>query len=673
VLYTCSSAPCTVPDLTFSEMTFLNPRQDKPQDIVNSTDQKKRRRKDQTIETEAEISRYFASAKARDVDATTARKERARSLEASRPHEKYRKRSEAEKFAYLDRSSLPPVELPERPFLGFGSVGGSLVSPVRRSEFPVSSPRQSYPIQRDLSPTRSTSYFSWAETRSPSHRLSRHRENESVPPVLPKGTPTVGDLVANSNIGQGIASGTPLSCEDNIMDKRDTRKRKTSYGRREDITTIPDNRVSNGPQEQILDPPRSISDLEQRQAKNVGPELVEKSKTPQYQQTPAAHGSNDHNAHTNPPLPELNDLKSKRPEDLINATLKLLLEKYGASTASPCAAVGIANETPKSPDAATNDNDPLVPTCHVPTLAKGGDGEVTEKDSSQGGVHGMIAPPRPFSRRTVPSKTQSIDKPSRHDYPFEDATMVSRDTEGAPKGSQATQGPQGSLNPSQHRRTDTKSAWNGYDAIYERQSISEELQYNPHGNQIRDDPAFNGDMMNHSTTTSDYELKDRYGSGFDDIYDDCSPDNRHRSNSYDIQLEAESYQGQVHSEGTRSQQLDEPYCYARPLEALEERFLDCGNGYLPKEEPPFGYNSPELGQTALSKDLFVKPQYATQDSSRSYLPIRGMLRDEPPRALYSRPHTQGSSHGSIQQNLVSFPDQIDNESLSGFWKPHRLY
>lgn len=673
MLYTCSFVPCTVPDLTFSEMTFLNPRQDRPEDIVRSTDQKKGR-KNKTADTEAEISRYFASAKAREVDATTAKMERARSLETSRQPESHRKRSKAEKFANLDRSSLPPIELPERPFLGFGSVGGSLISPVRRSEIPGSSIRQSDSIQRDLSPTRSTSYFSWAKTRSPSHRSSRPKENENGPPVVPKRSPIVGDLVADGDVSQQIVSGVSLPSEDNTMDKRDTRDRKTSHGRREGIVTVPDDPLSNDPQEQNLEPPLNTSDLLQRQAQNVEPALVERSKTPQHQQTAAEHGSNDHNARADPTLTKLNDPKSKRPEDLINATLKLLLEKYGANPAGPSAAAGVANESPKSRAATTNDSNSRVSTHHVPSPAKDEGGEAMDEDSNQGGGHGMTTSPGPFPRRTAPHETRSTGKPSRHENPSEDVIKVSPDTQGAAKGSQATQGPPGSLHPSQSHRTDAKSAWNGYDAIYERQFMSEEFQSTPYGNQVRDESAVDRDMMYHPTATSEYGFKDKYGSGFHEIYDDCSPGNPNRSNAYNTHFDAQSYQGQVHTDGMRGQQLDESYCYARPFGALDERFLNGENGYLLKEELPFvQYTSAERGRLESSMDWLGEPSCASQDSGRGHLPFQRKLRDEPPRALYSRPHTQSSSHSSVQHNLVSFPDQIDNTSLSGFWKPHRLY
>lgn len=675
MLRTCSSVPCAVPDLTFSEMTFLNPRKDKPEEPVISADQKKRRKKDKTADTEAEISRYFASAKARDSDPTIARKERARGLETSRAREKFCKRSEAEEFAYLGRSSLPPVELPERPFLGFGSVGGSLVSPVRKSDFPVSPPRRSHPTQRDLSPSRSTSYFSWSKTRSPSHRSSRPRENESVSPVPPKEPQIIADLITNNNISQKISPGVPLPCEDDVVDNRETRKRKTSHGCSEDITTIPGGGVSKDPQEQNLGPPPSDSHLEQRQAQIIGPQLVEKSKTPQHQQTAAAHGSNNKNAPTDPPLTELNDLKPKRPEDLVNATLKLLLEKFGASTAGHSAAVGIANETPKSPNAATNDNGPRVSPHHVLSLTKDGGGEAMEKGSSQGEGHGMDTSPRPFSRRTVPSEAQLTEKPSRQDYPSDDVTKVALHTQGAFQNSQAPRSPADSLHPSQYRRTDAKSAWNGYDAIYERQSMSEAFQSNRRGNQILCDPNFDGYIMNHPVTTSEYDLEDRHSSGFDDTYDDCGPRKPDRCNAYGMQIEAQSYQDQVERDGMRSQQLNEPYRYGRSVEALDERFLTGEDGYLPEEEPPFAeYALPERGQIASSMGLVTRTQCATQDGSRGYLPFqRKMLRDEPRQALYSRPHTQGSDHGSVQQNLMVPLDQTVDASLLGFWKPHRLY
>ncbi len=646
-----------MPDLTFSEMTFLNPRKDKLEGPVETTDMKKRRKRDKTADNEAEISRYFASTRARDANATTAQKGRAKSLEPAGPPEKYSKRSDAERYAYLDRSSVPPVELPERPFLGFGSAGGSLVSPVR-SELPVSSPRRAHPIQRGFSPGRSTSRFSWSKTRSPSLRLSRRRDTESVAPASQKST-----------------TGVQVIHKDNAVNERGAREHRDARGRREDVMKTPGDGASNDLPEHDPHPPPSGDDPKQQKAQNIWSELVEESKTQQPQETTVVNGTDDHKTHTDPPLTELNYLRTKMPEDLINATLKLLLEKYSASTTGLSTAVGNANERPISPNAATDENDPCVSARHVPGPADSGGSEGMGEASGQGQGHEMIASPRPSSRCTVPSKTQATDKPSRHNHVSDDVTKVPLHTQGASHDLEARQDSAGSLHPPGYHRTDAKSAWNGYDAIYERQFKSENFQSNPFGNQIRDGPALDVGMANHPKTTSEYGHEDRYGSGFDDVYNDYDTGNPYRSNSYDMQFGAHPYQDQVQQERMRIQHLDEPYDYVRSVEEMDGKFRNVQDEYLPQEGLRFTeYALSERSHIAPSTSSFTGFQRGMGNDCHGYLPFqRRVLRDESPRALYPRPHTQGSSHGSTQQNLTTLPDQTDEASLSGFWKPHRLY
>lgn len=171
--------PLVVPDLTFSEMTFLNPRRPKADTAVKQAPDKKRRKRDKMIDAEAEMSRYF----------TSKRPERKENV-----MDQGYKRSEASAVGSLGRgigdvdrsarvSSLPPVDLPDRPFLGFGSSGAMLTSPVRvavHRDLPSRRSTRSESRSSRRSSIGSSSYYSWS-TSAPSGKDDGHSGMDMMP------------------------------------------------------------------------------------------------------------------------------------------------------------------------------------------------------------------------------------------------------------------------------------------------------------------------------------------------------------------------------------------------------------------------------------------------------------------------------------------------------------
>lgn len=137
-------------------MTFLNHRREKPGDSARHadsrpSDSRKRRKAIKEADAEAVISRYFTAAKAPNGDAMNprVRQEHDEEVRMSRGHD----------------SPPPFVELPDRPFLGFGSCGAnSSISPVKPLE--VFEPRD-IGRRQIRSPTRSTSYPTWSQSGAP--------------------------------------------------------------------------------------------------------------------------------------------------------------------------------------------------------------------------------------------------------------------------------------------------------------------------------------------------------------------------------------------------------------------------------------------------------------------------------------------------------------------------
>ncbi|KAI4281832.1 MAG: hypothetical protein L6R38_003386 [Xanthoria sp. 2 TBL-2021] len=154
-----------LPDLTFSEVNFLNHGRGNQEDNVWSKTKSKRRKEAKAADAEAEFSRFFASSKDRSRAAI-------RTIEHG---SKVKGRRSVEVTEEQDQSSLPPVDLPEKPFLGFGSCGPGHDSPVMpsRSTIPNDYNRLS-PTHRSLS-NRSTTYFTWSRSSPSRHTVTDHK------------------------------------------------------------------------------------------------------------------------------------------------------------------------------------------------------------------------------------------------------------------------------------------------------------------------------------------------------------------------------------------------------------------------------------------------------------------------------------------------------------------
>ncbi|KAL8910236.1 MAG: hypothetical protein Q9171_004479 [Xanthocarpia ochracea] len=111
-----------LPDLSFSEVNFLSHRRRNQEEDVRSRARSKRRKEDKAADAEAEFSRFFTSSKDLSRAAVGITEHGAKVKD---------RRSAVGVTEEQDRSSLPPVDLPEKPFLGFGSCGPGQVSPVR--------------------------------------------------------------------------------------------------------------------------------------------------------------------------------------------------------------------------------------------------------------------------------------------------------------------------------------------------------------------------------------------------------------------------------------------------------------------------------------------------------------------------------------------------------------
>lgn len=220
--YPNSSIPtCTddcfseVPESAFSETAFLNSHRARPEDSSNPlhtkpSDKKKKRRTSKAADIEAEISRYFTSAKVAP-----------RSVPDPYPQERLCQQ-QAQRQPQVSLTPATFIDLPDKPFLGFGSSGAVSISPVRRVNYRALIDHESLFTR---SQSRSTSYFTWSlsgvrSQASPQRRdksfvplASSQCSNRRTPPVSSRGgrpyplkSPLVGRHLSGSH--RDAATGT---------------------------------------------------------------------------------------------------------------------------------------------------------------------------------------------------------------------------------------------------------------------------------------------------------------------------------------------------------------------------------------------------------------------------------------------------------------------------------
>ena len=160
-----------MPESAFSETAFLNSHRARPEDNSNPlhtkpSDKKKKRKSTKAADVEAEISRYFTSAK-------VPRK----SVPDPPPQERFCQQH-AQRRSQVSDSPATFIDLPDKPFLGFGSSGAVSVTPVRRVDCRAVIDHESLFTR---SRSRSTSYLTWSPSGVRSHASPQYRDKSVVP------------------------------------------------------------------------------------------------------------------------------------------------------------------------------------------------------------------------------------------------------------------------------------------------------------------------------------------------------------------------------------------------------------------------------------------------------------------------------------------------------------
>ena len=147
-----------MPDLSFSELTFLNASKAQPESHVVLENKKSKRK---AVDRDDELSRFFAPTGAPANKGRQGHTKENRRMQHDREHREELRHHEIQ--SSMKTSPAAAAGLPDRPFLGFGEPGPRPPSLLDTNETPCSI-ISSVPRTVDASTSHSTSYFTWSRS-----------------------------------------------------------------------------------------------------------------------------------------------------------------------------------------------------------------------------------------------------------------------------------------------------------------------------------------------------------------------------------------------------------------------------------------------------------------------------------------------------------------------------
>ncbi|KAI4257499.1 MAG: hypothetical protein L6R42_005619 [Xanthoria sp. 1 TBL-2021] len=650
-----------LPDLTFSEVNFLNHGRGNQEDNVRSKAKSKRRKEAKAADAEAEFSSFFASSK----DTSRA------AIRTIEHGSKVKGRKSVEVTEEQDQSSLPPVDLPEKPFLGFGSCGPGHVSPVMPSRSTIPNDyNRLLPTHWSLS-DRSTTYFTWSRSSPSRHTLSeRQRQSRQTlaenraearrrQSMEVKSRERSSSSQSNSPKGYEVRRTPPSRHERpcKAMKEHGSIDRHASVP--ESIHDLP-NKISAGADHTNVNSPGLLE-----QQEKIHEICARDDPLP-----PEARG-------TGTDLASL--LASQNRSELLGAVLDLLMGKTSAHNAN-------SRQSPKRSEiAGSKGEDYLAVPEVVPKSQMQYEAYIVH---SRGLPHAdsnlPLHPERPASARQIPDMQRARSSGSNKS---KKSTPTTNNHSRTPVAMSKTNKPPEPLHPSQHAqlldrpslvtgsRPNTSNAWTGYRNIYQEQF----------------------DMQTRTVSQ---------GKNYEDAPQDSSKRRAQADSQASHPLDEESHPGWVyrhHPHVLEEDPLHEPYFdHRNPLthethtpELTLPETLDAMDELYPQQQyEPYG-----LDQKA-HHDFVPEPgDHLPFEQSGDGLPGAYLNEDagvshesEPPAFLGAR----GSWNLGQEERFPSWdpcqrPNTLDRtfESanhgdkgdggieakvpLGGFWKPHRLY
>ncbi|KAL9577718.1 MAG: hypothetical protein Q9212_006188 [Teloschistes hypoglaucus] len=616
---------------------------------------KARQKKDKAADTEAEFSRFFAAVKNQGdrVGETTMH---GRRQHVDRPREQ---RSEE-----IERSSLPPVDLPEKPFLGFGSCGPRHDSPVL---FSVSEAGSHVTGPYRPPSGRSMRYFTWSRSGTAENtRVGNHTHhpqhsvaNDTEPPKIHE--QGAGDRACGSD----KRADPDFHHESYTSSNRSYDLRKPQPpGSAEDCTKVGPSTVlgheksnSISKDYQLEDQPRQQTKQEQDQPNHADPSTTSLGCTS---------------------LDLASMLATNKQPELLGAVLDALLSKI--TTQDLKARLGLKTSVPMDHEAVgdsgtaqqkyqtQNSNQINSPRASnlPPALRDCQEGITTKASSGPNGI--PHEPQQPAS--TVQQaddhdlrRTPSLQGPNpmHEGYSIEHMPQISHSetvTRGVPQ--------------IVHQRPESSSAWTGYRHLYEGQFDENAFDYHYHEGLMEHDLNGAGLVQNQITGQSDDPLR----SFVDDL--------ESGDTLIQHQMDGDDHGPQEFTEDTwqhPSHQNSQPYGGVNEVfDQSQDRLpnadqdphhaplLDAGNSrsLWPRgsiTEPGFDRASENIARPDTASFLGGKGFAAAMDRGQSHSSwkpeVRPMSRDD----------------GRFLPALSSMQDGhvVGEMPLMRFWKPHRLY
>lgn len=639
-----------MPDLTFSEINFLNHRRGNPEDTVRARTRSTRRKETKTDDAEAAFSRFFATSK-----------DTSRAASGMKGHgSSVKGRSSVGVTEEQDQSSLPPVELPEKPFLGFGSCGPGHVSPVMlsRATIPNDFGRLS-PRRRSLS-TRSTTYFTWSRS-SPSRR-------------------TVSDSPSHHTIN----AAEPRPCHIMEGKHRERRLSGTNPRRSSEVSRTPPIR-HDGPSKDIkehrqigcdIPVPKSIHDRAKQISAGLDRTKVDSQGRPEQQGKVHKSLARDNPQPQHPPstgtdLASL--LASQNRPELLGAVLDLLLGKTSAETAGGRGEnyLAVPEVVRKSPM-----------QCEVNVVHSG---EPPHADYNL-----ALSPERPASARQIPdmqrpqssgtNKSKSATPPTGcHSQNLEATSETNKPPEPPKPSGPLLPSPPDQLSDRPSRvtrsRPNTSTAWTGYWNIFQGQldmqtrTLSQGENYKD-VHQGRSKRRTQAEIQ--ARQTLDEEFESRWvGRHHPHVYEEDPPHESHFGHTYPF----------THQLGTPA------FTRPEPFEAIEEIYprqqhethgldQEAHDEFLPEPGDRLPFKQPDDGLPGLysNEDTGVFPA----SKPFAFLGVReswklGQEEGFPSRGPCLPINTQDRTFEPLNDEEKGVAAMEEKVPLAGFWKPHRLY
>lgn len=641
-----------MPDLTFSEMNFLNHRKPEPKDNVLKGKQGRQRR-DKAADGEAEISRFFASSKDPNHQAGVTVTENDRGDQESRTA-KRRRRQES--------SSIPPVDLPDKPFLGFGSCGpGHVSSTVHENNLGQLSPLGKSPYSR------STTYFTWSQSDFSRHPSSRHRSQSGRPLSETHLRPF---LVSESPAGSQkhiLSTGVERNFREETPNPSPTYHAEKRHHEGRDCNT-------SGPA--IKSDRPSIASVERQETK-VNEEEPSKRRHEvgkiDYRQSPRLqHGSS--------PKTALSSLLAgqNRPE-LLGAFLDALLSRVTNNSTEKTGGPG-----PLDTPGGKRPEDRSVPRTTADTQMQHQSNHPSVSNELRSNSNAVNKPevtarpnqarepcqPQPLDSNTLPSSTRL---PSHASYMEPPSRLVHESLE--PGKEQGTQrhgiGHDQGLQTAAIRPT-SDNAWTGYRNLYQGQL----------------DPVFEHHQPYEDTVLNDAETRlQKSGHLFEQTAE--APD-RGALDGYDRYPTSEEHQPSescldhqhIEAEGVNQGIYDNPEV-SDGMDVLsqwpqEMSFDSHRHGQVPVFFGATDPTSEHLEDIAADQDFGVGEETFQGRETPSFLGAKGFLAVDPhanfsPWSARRHQAARDSRRGPSTCDITADVGAAEEAPPSGFWKPHRLY